>query len=237
MKKTFMWLIVTWIVLFVTACTSVRGSGHVIVEEREVPDFTQVVINGQGQLLVSQGEEVSLRIEAEDNIVPLIETRVSDDTLFIKSEAVATAVPTVPIKIHLTMKEITSLESNGLGKINAANIEVDQLQINGSGFGKIVIDDIVANRVSIQLQDDSNAELNGEAVNQEIDVSGHADYRAANLASETVTVNIGDTGTATIWVEKSLSGVVNGNGDVLYYGMPETDLQVSDSGKAKNREK
>ncbi len=236
MKKLIL-LTVIFFILLTNSCTSVRGSGNVVIEERVVQSITKVVISGQGQLILSQNDEESLYIEAEDNIMPLIETTISDDTLFIRNEAVATAVTTVPIKIHLTIKNIASLESAGLSQIHAANIEVDQLQIIGSGLGKIMIDSLTANKTIILLADDSNAELNGTVQSQEIDVSGHADYRAAELESQTVTVNIGGTGTATVWVEESINGIVNGNGDVLYYGVPETNIEVTDSGKVKSREK
>ena len=39
-----------------------------------VSSFDQVSLNGQGDLIITQGEQESLQIEAEDNLIPVIET-------------------------------------------------------------------------------------------------------------------------------------------------------------------
>ncbi|MCP4424059.1 MAG: DUF2807 domain-containing protein [Chloroflexi bacterium] len=218
------------------ACTTARGSGNVVIEERDMQNFTRVMISGQGKLLLSQGETESLRIEAEDNIIPLIETTVSDDTLFIKGEGAGTAVTTLPIEIHLTIKNITSLESSGISRISGENIVADQLQLIGSDYGKIEISALTANKIIIHLREDGNVELEGEAQEQEIDVADHANYRGAKLKSQITAVSVSGSGTATVWVTENLNGIVNQNGDVLYYGSPNTDLIVVDSGKVKNQE-
>ena len=235
MRKKSIFLIALFVTLFSNACVS-RGSGNVVNEGRSVGNFNRVVISGYGELVVVQGEAESLRIEAEDNIIPLIEVSVSDNTLFIEGQELGRVVPTQPIIIHVNMNEIVGLESSGLSRIDAAEIQTDHLELTSSIFGAIKIDALTAEQLIINMTEDSSMDIMGETIAQELDISGNADYRAAKLQSQTAVVNIGGTGTATIWVEEMLSGIVNGNGDVLYYGSPETDLEVTSSGKVKNRE-
>ena len=235
MRKKSTFLVVLFIILFATACVS-RGSGKVVNEERSVGNFNRVVISGYGEVILVQGAAESLRIEAEDNIIPLIEVSVSNDTLFIEGQELGKVVPTQPIFIHVYMNDVVGLESSGLSRIDATAIDSDHLELTTSIFGEIKIDALTTEQLVINMTEDSSMDIIGEIAAQELDISGNADYRAAKLQSQTAVVNVGGTGTATIWVEEMLSGVVNGNGDVLYYGSPETDLEVTSSGKVKNRE-
>jgi len=235
MKKKSAFLVVLFMILFATACVS-RGSGEVVNEQRSVEDFNRVVISGYGEVVLAQSATQSLRIEAEDNIIPLIQITVSDNTLFIEGQGLGKVVPTQPIIIHVNMNEIVGLESSGLSRIDATAIEADHLELTTSVFGGIKIDALTAGQLVINMTEDSSMDIIGEVTAQELDISGNADYRAAKLQSQTAVVNVGGTGTATIWVEELLSGVVNGNGDILYYGSPETELEVISSGKIENRE-
>ncbi len=46
-------------------------------ESRDVPGFTRLALGTIGELTLVQGEEESLVIEAEDNILPLITSEVT----------------------------------------------------------------------------------------------------------------------------------------------------------------
>ena len=73
---------------FSTAClvSTVRGSGNVISETRSVANFENVSLSGIGTLYIIEGDEESLEIEAEDNLLEHIETEVRGRTLEIKIE-------------------------------------------------------------------------------------------------------------------------------------------------------
>ena len=72
-------VVVSVMALSILACqvgglTGVRGSGSIIEEGREVGDFTGVALAGVGDLTIEVGERESLRIKAEDNLMPYLET-------------------------------------------------------------------------------------------------------------------------------------------------------------------
>ncbi|HWL48440.1 MAG TPA: DUF2807 domain-containing protein, partial [Acidimicrobiia bacterium] len=61
--------------LVASSCiVGVEGSGNVITESREVSDFNEIVLGGSGRVMVEVTGTESLTIEAEDNIMPLLET-------------------------------------------------------------------------------------------------------------------------------------------------------------------
>src|SRR5512140_3219381 len=60
---------------------SERGSGNVISETRNVSDFHAIDISYPAQVFIKQGAKESLKVEAEDNLLPKLKTRVSNGVL------------------------------------------------------------------------------------------------------------------------------------------------------------
>ncbi len=58
-----------------------RGSGDVITVQRDTRPFEKVTLNGKGELFITQDDETSLRIEAEDNIIDVMYTNFDDGEL------------------------------------------------------------------------------------------------------------------------------------------------------------
>lgn len=63
------------------------GSGNVISETRTVEPFHSVELNGIGTLSVTQDGSPEVKLEAEDNILPVIRTRVENGILIIEYDA------------------------------------------------------------------------------------------------------------------------------------------------------
>ena len=77
--------VLTLTALLLSACgiDVVTGSGHLATETRSVSGFDQVELAIRGELIITQGDQESLEIEAEDNLLDYIETTTYGDTLVI----------------------------------------------------------------------------------------------------------------------------------------------------------
>src|SRR5690242_9802374 len=64
----------------------VQGSGTVKTESRHIGAFTKIRAEGSMDIEAKVGPASDLKITADDNIVPLIKTRIDGDTLVIRSE-------------------------------------------------------------------------------------------------------------------------------------------------------
>src|SRR5437870_5172514 len=62
---------------------TVHGSGNIVTEDRQVSGFDGVSVSGAGELIISQGNVEALRIETDDNLLPLIKSEVHDGRLLI----------------------------------------------------------------------------------------------------------------------------------------------------------
>lgn len=206
-----------------------RGSGNVITETRDVSGFDRVILNGIGDVIVVQGDEESLEIEAEDNIIPDIETEVKNGVLTIGFER-RNILPTEPVKFRVTMRDIHGLETRGFSNIEAGKIDTDRLDLGISGTGGVNIANLRADEVVINVSGAGNLNAAGEVKSQSITLSGAGNYDGDDLASQTAEVTISGLGRVVIWVTDRMNVTISGTGNVDYYGSPEIEQRISGIG-------
>ena len=210
-----------------------QGSGNLVTEDRDVSGFSSVELSGIGKLNITQDESEALEIEAEDNIIDEIVTRVSGDTLHIEYKRGFNVRPTKPIVFNLVMEEIESVEISGAGSISTADIEADELLITVSGVGDVTIESLEAEELVVDLSGGGSFELSGEVEEQSVELSGAGNYEAADLESQHTSVMISGAGSASVWVEETLEVEISGAGSLDYYGSPQITQEISGVGSVK----
>ena len=200
------------VALLLAACSVTRGSGQLASESRPVTGFTKVELSGTGELTIEKTGTESLAISAEDNLLPLLTSEVSGDTLVLGTKRNTEIVTTKPINYALTVKDLTGLTLSGSGNIRVSNLSTTRLTTKISGSGTIT--------------------ASGTADDQDLDVSGSGRYQADQLASKTVSAGISGSGTASVLVSDALDVRISGSGTLTYTGDPTRVTQdVSGSGK------
>ena len=195
----------------VTACSATAGSGQLATQPRQVSGFTSVELTGVGELSIDQTGTESLTVSAEDNLLPLLTSRVEGDTLILGKKPNTRIVTTKPITYTLTMKDITGLAVSGSGTINAPKLTTAALRIEISGSGVIT--------------------TAGNADDQSLGISGSGRYLADGLTSKTTTAEISGSGTANVVASDALDVKISGSGTLTYSGNPPLTQTVSGSGR------
>ncbi len=189
------------------------GSGVVKSETRSVSGFSKIAFSGVGELAIAQTGTESLTLSAEDNLLPLLTSTVSGDTLSLGVKQGNTIIPTKPIIFTLTVKRLSDVTLSGAGSINAVNITTSALNVTISGAGQMTI--------------------SGNAPSQTALVSGVGSYNAKAFQTDATHVTISVTGSATVSASKTLNATVSGAGTVTYYGSPQVTQSVSGVGSIK----
>jgi len=190
------------------------GSGNVISEDRDVEGFDKVELAGIGNLIIQQGNEEYLTIEAEDNLVSNITTKVSGNKLTIGFERGIMLVPTKQLNYHLTVKDLNSISLSGAGVINCPDFNTDSLKVSISGAG--------------------STEIAGSVGKQDIVLSGAGSYIAKDFISKECIVNIRGAGSATVNVTDSLNATITGVGSINYIGDPDVTFKRLGVGNINN---
>ena len=217
---------------------SVRGSGLVFSQTRQLADFSSIQVNYPVELTVQQGNANTLAISAEDNLLPQLATRVSGSTLYIESSQpdwMKRVTPTRPVILHLTVKDLQQVDFPSAGTLAIGKLQTDHLDLSISGAGSVTLSDLTAQKLSVNLSGAGNITAGGSAANLNLDISGFGSFQGANLAAQTADVTISGAGNATVWAKTSLNVEISGTGSVNYYGSPQISRQVSGLGSVTSQ--
>jgi len=226
--------------LLISGCNGIggriQGSGHIITETRRPSNFNRVSLGGSGELILTQGDDESLTVEADDNIMEYIKTEVGGRTLALGLDSDGKSISTTRrIRFTLMVKNLVGLELSGSGRVHAGGIDTDRLDVDVSGSGTMDIDSLVAETLKVSISGSGRVELEtGEVNKQDIEMSGSSRFRADKLRSQEASIEISGSGSAVVWAQESLEVSISGSGDVEYYGQPRVTQQVSGSGSIKS---
>jgi hypothetical protein len=211
---------------------SERGSGNVITSTREVSDFNAIKVEYPAQVIVTQGKSESVKIEAEDNLLPGLQTRVRNNTLeiFYKVEDGEYVSPTKPVKVTIVVTNLKEVDFESAGELTLNGIESDELDISVSGAGNLKLTEITVKGLSVDLSGAGSMTASGEADDFNLTISGFGSFNGKDLHNQTADVNLSGAGSATVWVDDELDATISGAGSVNYYGSPKVNKQVSGVG-------
>ncbi len=212
----------------------------VVREQRSVNGFDRVALMGVGDVIVTQGDQEAVEVEARSDILPHIKTEVQDSTLMIHftrewTEWLGRMFDGIgPIKLYVTMKKVAGLRLSGAGRVRSARLQADQLDLSLTGAGQLAVDDVTANHLNAELSSVGSIEVGGKAETLRVRLSGAGSFQGGSLLSQTATVNLSGVGSATIWAADALDAQVSGAGTIEYFGSPRLNQRVSGLGKVRS---
>jgi hypothetical protein len=211
---------------------SERGSGNVKTETRDVSDFHSIEISYPADVLVKQGSQESLQIEAEDNLLPGLKTEVKNGVLdiFYKTTNGKHVNPTKTVKITVVVKDLTSVDFTSAGELTIDNLKTNTLDVSLSGAGNLKLNKILVKALGVSLSGAGSMSASGTADNLNLSISGFGDFKGADLHNRDARVEISGAGSATTWVDNNLDAQISGAGSISYYGSASVTKQVSGVG-------
>jgi hypothetical protein len=222
------------------ACTvnigdTVRGSGSVTSEGRAVSGITGVALTTIGELTIEIGDQESLRVEAEDNLLQYFQTTVDGGVLTIETEPGVSISATKPVRYYLTVNSLESIKVSSSGNVSAPSLEAGRFEVNISSSGNVDVAELQADSLEVMISSSGNLTIGGgQVASQEIKLSSSGDYEAGDMQSAAAEVAVSSSGSATIWVTEKLEANLSSSGNVRYYGSPYTDVNESSSGETTN---
>ena len=209
----------------------VTGSGHVTSETRQVSGFHGVNLTGSGEVIVTQGDTEGLVIDAEDNILPLIESTVTDGSLRLGfKDHVGNVHAYKTVVYHLSVKTLDHLAIEGSGTIHAATLTAGRAKLSLPGSGVITVDEFKADTVETEIEGSGKVKLVGEAHRETVSIDGSGSYAAKGFKTGDAEVTINGSGEAKVQVGGALAVAINGSGSVEYSGHAAVTKSINGSG-------
>jgi CubicO group peptidase (beta-lactamase class C family) len=210
----------------------VRGSGKVASETRAVSGLTDISHSTIGDLTITLGDQETLTVEAEDNLLPYLETQVTNGGLTIRSKSRVDLLPSQPVRYTLTVKNLQSIANSSSGNILVPKITGQNISINLSSSGNITVEGVKADMLKVQSSSSGDIAIHaGQAGRQEISLFSSGKYQAADVKSQSTQIEISSSGEANIWVSDQLDANISSSGNVNTYGSPRITQHLSSSGK------
>ena len=227
--------------LTMTSCigiTTIRGSGTVAREQREVGGVTEVELGTIGRLEIRLGDKEELLIEGDDNLLAFIQTSMSGSRLTIKTRGGVTLLTREPMVFHLTVETLDAIVLSGLGSIDLPdNLQVSQLSATISGGGSLTMASLKADKLQVNISGLGDLVVSGgQVVEQDIVISGGGNYSAPELQSDRAEIRLSGLGSTAVRVQENLKVTISGGGLVRYSGNPTVEQTVSGIGRVQHIE-
>ncbi len=210
-------------------------------ERREVAPFRAVELRYFGQLHLHQGPDTALEIEGDPDVLAKVHTRVDGGTLILEIgetwlERLTSGVLLVahrPLHYHVTTPDLERVAVSGTGKVDAAALRSERLEINASGTADMRFAGVECDELAATISGRGSFELAGRADLLQVRVSGSGDIDAADLEAVEAEVRISGQGNATVRVRERLDVRVSGVGEVRYHGAPTVTQRISGAGSVR----
>ena len=202
----------------------IKGNGKVVSIERKIEPFSAIKLNGVFNVMISQGEKESLTIEADDNLVDLIESIKDGDTLIIKQKKESNFKPT-KFNIYITIKDIKSLESDIVGNIvTSTPLNLKDFNLSTQNVGSIKME-FNSDKFFANINSVGDITLKGRSGVSDIKNSSVGNIHSLDFVSDNLILQNSNIGDVEVSVEKEFTLTTNGIGNVLYKGNPVVKFQ------------
>ncbi len=212
----------------------VEGNGNIKRQARQVSHFDGLALELPGKLELRMGDSEGVTIEADDNVLPLVETVVENGTLKIRPSKRNLNLRTKNLRIVVNARNIERLALGGSGSIAADALRAPRLDIDLGGSGDISVRGMESDAVTVSLGGSGDFKADGGKVRKlSVSIGGSGTVDMGRLQSDSASISVAGSGDATVWARNELSVTIAGSGDVKYYGDPRLSKSTIGSGEAR----
>ena len=194
------------------------GSNNIITQEKQLSVYDRIEVLGSYDVIFTDGEVGKIKIKAPDNILPLIQTEVSDGLLKIGAEKNRYKVKE-PIIIYVPVdSRLKQVDIKGSADIySEKNLETKTLNVGiyGSGDVRLAVD---VSSLALEVVGAGDIRVSGRAKDLSIDISGSGDVDTSKLTAEKAVISISGAGDVSAYVTEDVDVSITGSGDVTIKG-------------------
>ena len=215
----------------------IKGNGVLSTVTRDINNAKNIKLAGSYDVEITQGPVTSVKVEADENIIPYIITREEGGYLVIRSRDNVSFSTEHNIKIYITTGKLEKLHLAGSGNIIGKNKFTggNKLELKIAGSGDIKMD-VNTPDIEADIAGSGSITLSGETKDERIKISGVGDYNADQLKAESANIKIAGSGNVKVFADMNLDVSIAGLGSVFYKGAPSIKQNIAGSGEVKKIE-
>lgn len=211
----------------------IKGNGNVTTEKRNITQkFTKISVNRGIEVVLEQSDAVSVEVEADQNLLSHITTKVENGTLVISSDEniysaeAETVYVKMPVIEGLESTSGSNIKTKGTLKSSATATDMRIVSNSGSEINvSLEFDNINAESTS-----GSNITLSGKALKIRTASSSGSEINAENLLANEVTSEASSGSSAAVHPLVNLVAKASSGASVNYSGAPKNISKEETSG-------
>lgn len=215
---------------------SVNGNGNVTTQTRTAANsFDTVLIDGNVDVVIEQGMQQTVIVEADENLQEHIKTEVNGSELKIITDAnirdasqkkVTVVVPAVR---NVTVSKAASVITKG-------SLKGEDITLNVSSGGHLKAN-IQTKNAKLETSSGGFIEVVGSTQNIEANASSGSTLDAENLKTPTAKASASSGGTVTVNPSAKLSADASSGGEIYYINAPAAfDKKIKNGGNISKKQ-
>jgi len=195
-----------------------RGNKNVIKQERSIAEFKEIRVGGAFHVYFTQKPETSLVVEADENLMDKIETKVDGEVLKVTTGNLRNATT---LNIYLSGPQLEKIHISGAASFENENtITAKSFDIEASGASEAELT-LAVEILTTDASGASELKLQGSADDHTVVASGAADVKASKLITKSSNANASGAAHVSIHATEKVTSSSSGAGSISVSGNPE----------------
>lgn len=211
-----------------------------ITKTRDVQGFTEIIVQGYGDVVLEQGETEGVVVEADERMMPKLKTSVRDGRLFLGFRFrwwewitwwwTWLFIRDKRIHYRVSLRDFRGVSISGSGNVTAEQLRGDECQLRISGSGRVQVGKIECQSAATRISGSGDVSLAGR---QEIRITGSGRVNASDFETGETDIVISGSGRATLNALQTLNVRISGSGLINYRGQPQVSKRISGRGRVR----
>ncbi|MDX2010651.1 MAG: DUF2807 domain-containing protein [Myxococcaceae bacterium] len=205
------------------------GSGRRVTESRDATPFATLEVHSAIVVTATKGPP-TLTIEADDNVIGLVRTDVTNDRLVIRLPDGMVLFPsTKPIEVRLSNERFEGVSASGASEVRFPATRTNTLRLEASGASVLEASGVDADAVLVDLSGASRLVASGRATSMALTVSGSSSATTRELPVDRLTLEVhgaSNVSATAVTVDGALSGASQAE---LAGALTRVDVETSGS--------
>jgi hypothetical protein len=222
---------ILFLLIGTTSCfmEGVKGDGNVVTKKRKISDdFSRVEVSRGLDVYLTKSKDVSLEVEADENLHELIQTEVKGGVLKITSSKNIWSARAK--KVHLHVDNLSDIRINSGADLRTRNTFVsDELRLSISSGASAEME-LNVEDLTCDISSGADIRLSGEAENFTVSSSSGSDVKAYELNARNCRADASSGSDIKLKATETIDARATSGADIRYKGNPRVIEKEDNSG-------
>jgi hypothetical protein len=213
----------------------IKGSGNITTKTRDAnQDFKRIEVSNGIKVILTQADNKSITVEADDNIQEHIITKIENGILKIEADESYNATET-PI-VNVKMPVINGLKTDSGSEITSSSVLITENMDVKADSGSEINIEVEADAIKLETESGSSIEASGKALKLETSSSSGSTIDAKNLMTNEIIAKSESGSSSSIYPILKLEAKASSGSAITYHKIPKTLSKEESSGGSVSEE-